>query len=410
MELLAPAGNKEKLEVAYHYGADAVYIGGALFNLRHQSKNTTIEELLSCVYLARSLNKKIYLTLNAFLHEYDKNKLKDYLKEISNIGIDAFIISDLGILELLKEIIPNANIHISTQASVTNSYSCKVYESLGASRIILARELSLDEIKEIRDNTDLELETFVHGAVCMAYSGRCILSNYMNGRDANGGDCSQVCRWNFKTYIEEKTRPGEFMELEEGENHSAILSSKDLQMAEYLHLLGKVGIDSIKIEGRMKSVYYVANVVRTYRVLLNLLDEVGYEEYPQEIKKEPAASYIKELSTISRRESDTGFYFNREEMKPALKGYLKGRRLMGMIIGNEGEYSQINVYNTIKKGDNLIYIGRDFLNYKDDKFSLYIKNEDGIFFEVDVIKNIDNAFIKSGVHNFSKYDIITAEE
>ena len=410
MELLAPAGNKEKLEVAYHYGADAVYIGGALFNLRHQSKNTTIEELADCVKLARSLNKKIYLTLNAFLHEYDKNKLKDYLKAISNIGIDAFIISDLGILEIIKEIIPSANIHISTQASVTNSYSCKVYEHLGASRIILARELSLDEIKEIRDNTDLELETFVHGAVCMAYSGRCILSNYMNGRDANGGDCSQVCRWNFKTYIEEKTRPGEFMELEEGENHSAILSSKDLQMAEYLNLLSKAGIDSIKIEGRMKSVYYVANVVRVYRILLNLLGKVGYEEYPNAIRKEPVASYIKELSTISRRESDTGFYFNREEMKPALKGYLKGRRLMGMIVGQEGEYSKINVYNTINKCDSLIYIGRDFLNLKDDRFSLFIKNEEGNFFEVDIIKNIDNAYIKSGVHNFSKYDIITMEE
>ena len=217
MELLAPAGNKEKLEVAYHYGADAAYIGGALFNLRHQSKNTTIEELAECAELAKKLNKKMYLTLNAFLHEYDKNNLKEYLKEIQNLNIDAFIVSDLGVLGIVKEIIPDANIHISTQASVTNSYSCKIYESLGASRIILARELSLDEIKEIRDNTDLELETFVHGAVCMSYSGRCLLSNFLNNRDANGGECSQVCRWNFKTYIEEKTRPGEFMEIEEGE-------------------------------------------------------------------------------------------------------------------------------------------------------------------------------------------------
>lgn len=160
----------------------------------------------------------------------------------------------------------------------------------------------------------------------------------------------------------------------------------------------------------MKSVYYVANVVRTYRVLLNLLGKVGYEEYPNAIRKEPVASYIKELSTISRRESDTGFYFNREEMKPALKGYLKGRRLMGMIVGQEGEYSKINVYNTINKCDSLIYIGRDFLNLKDDRFSLFIKNEEGNFFEVDIIKNIDNAYIKSGVHNFSKYDIITMEE
>ena len=239
MELLAPAGNKEKLETAYHYGADAAYIGGALFNLRHQSKNTTIDELAECAELAKKLDKKIYLTLNAFLHEYDKNNLKSYLKRIQNLNIDAFIISDLGVLGIVKETIPEAVIHISTQASVTNSYSCKMYESLGASRIILARELSLDEIKEIRDNTDLELESFVHGAVCMSYSGRCLLSNFLNNRDANGGECSRFADRNFKTYIEEKTRPGEFMEIEEGDNHSTILSSRDLQMAEYLHLLSK---------------------------------------------------------------------------------------------------------------------------------------------------------------------------
>ncbi len=224
------------------------------------------------------------------MHEYDKNNLKLYLKEIQNMHIDAFIVSDLGVLAIVKEIIPEAVIHISTQASVTNSYSCKMYETLGASRIILARELSLDEIKEIRENTDLELETFAHGAVCMSYSGRCLLSNFLNNRDANGGECSQVCRWNFKTYIEEKTRPGEFIEIEEGENHTAILSSRDLQMAEYLHLLQKAGIDSIKIEGRMKSVYYTANTVRVYRILLDLLNRIGYEAYPEAIKKEPIRS------------------------------------------------------------------------------------------------------------------------
>ncbi|ACN83187.1 peptidase [Brachyspira hyodysenteriae WA1] len=352
----------------------------------------------------------MYLTLNAFLHEYDKNNLKAYLKEIQNLNIDAFIISDLGVLGIVKETIPEATIHISTQASVTNSYSCKMYESLGASRIILARELSLDEIKEIRDNTDLELESFVHGAVCMSYSGRCLLSNFLNNRDANGGECSQVCRWNFKTYIEEKTRPGEFMEIEEGENHSTILSSRDLQMAEYLHLLQKAGIDSIKIEGRMKSVYYVANTVRVYRILLDLLDRIGYDSYPEAIKKEPIASYLKELETISRRESDTGFYFGRDNIKPTLKGYLKGRRLMGMISDDSEEYAKITVYNTIKNGDDLIYIGKDFINHNDNRFKLFIKTEENEFVEVDNIRNIDNAYIKSGVHDFKKYDIITVEE
>lgn len=410
MELLAPAGNKEKLETAYHYGADAAYIGGALFNLRHQSKNTTAKELYECTELAEKLNKKLYLTLNAFLHEYDKNNLKLYLKEIQNMHIDAFIVSDLGVLAIVKEIIPEAVIHISTQASVTNSYSCKMYETLGASRIILARELSLDEIKEIRENTDLELETFAHGAVCMSYSGRCLLSNFLNNRDANGGECSQVCRWNFKTYIEEKTRPGEFIEIEEGENHTAILSSRDLQMAEYLHLLQKAGIDSIKIEGRMKSVYYTANTVRVYRILLDLLNRIGCEAYPEAIKKEPIRSYLKELETISRRESDTGFYFGRNNIKPALKGYLKGRRLMGMIADDTEEYAKITVYNTIKNGDNLIYIGRDFLKYNDGRFKLFIKNENNEFIETEIIRNIDNAYMKSGVHNFKKYDIITMED
>ena len=410
MELLAPAGNKEKLEVAYHYGADATYIGGALFNLRHQSKNTTIDELAECAQLAKNLNKKMYLTLNAFLHEYDKNNLKAYLKEIQNLNIDAFIVSDLGVLGIVKETIPEATIHISTQASVTNSYSCKMYESLGASRIILARELSLDEIKEIRDNTDLELESFVHGAVCMSYSGRCLLSNFLNNRDANGGECSQVCRWNFKTYIEEKTRPGEFMEIEEGENHTTILSSRDLQMAEYLHLLQKAGIDSIKIEGRMKSVYYVANTVRVYRILLDLLERIGYDSYPEAIKKEPMASYLKELDTISRRESDTGFYFGRNNIKPTLKGYLKGRRLMGMIADDSEEYAKITVYNTIKNGDDLVYIGKDFIKHNDNRFKLFIKTEENEFVEVDNIRNIDNAYIKSGAHDFKKYDIITVEE
>lgn len=410
MELLAPAGNKEKLEVAYHYGADAVYIGGALFNLRNQSKNTTIEDLKECSIIASKLGKKIYLTLNAYLHEYDKKSLIDYIKEIEDINIDAFIVADLGVLSILKDIIPDSVVHISTQASVTNSYSCNIYKSLGASRVILARELSLEEISDIRENTDVELEVFVHGAVCMSYSGRCLLSNYFTDRDANRGDCSQACRWNFKTYIEEKTRPGEFMPIEEYSNHATILSARDLKMAEYLHLIKKSGIDSIKIEGRMKSVYYVASVVRVYRILLDILDKVGIEDYVEAIKKEPIAGYIKELDTISRRESDTGFFLDSEDIKPTLKGYLKGRRLMGMVTDVENGYAKVNVYNSIDKNSLLIYIGRDFINRKDDRFLLYVKNENGDFIKTDSIRNIDNAYIKSSIHTFKKYDILTIEE
>lgn len=415
MELIAPAGNLEKLKVALVYGADAVYLGGHSFNLRNQSNNFTLEELKKGVKFAHKLNKKVYLTLNASLHEYDKNNIKDYIKELSSIDLDAFIIADIGVFSILKDIIPQANVHISTQANTTNSASCNMWKKLGANRIVMARELSLDEIKEIRNSTDIEIETFVHGAVCMSYSGRCLLSNYMTERDANKGECSQVCRWNFKLYMEEATRPGEFMEVEEEAYHTTILSAKDLQMAAYLHLLKKAGIDSLKIEGRMKSVYYVANVVRVYRKLLDVLERVGSDDYSEVIKKEPLVSYIKELNAVSRRESDTGFFLrgknNKPNIKPTLKSYLKGRRLLAIVTALENGYAKVYVYNTIYLNNTLIYIGINFLNCYDNVYKLFIKTEDGKFVQRNNIRNVDEfAYIKSAAHNFSEYDIITSEE
>ncbi len=417
MELLAPAGNKEKLKVALNYGADAVYIGGDVFNLRNQNNNFSISDLKESVEYAHNMNKKVYFTLNAYLHEYDVEKLIDYLQEIKDIPLDAFIIADLGMLSLVKENIPNANFHVSTQANITNSYALNIWKSLGASRVVLAREVSLDEIQMIKEKTNLEVETFIHGAVCMSYSGRCLLSNYLNKRDANKGDCSQVCRWQFKSYyIEEQTRPGEYMQIEEHDEYSTILSSKDLQMAEYLHLMKMAQIDSLKIEGRMKSVYYVANVVRVYRKLLDLLEEVGVENYEEALKNEDIRNYINELSTISRRESDTGFYttgkHQEPEITPTLKSYLKGRRLLGMVEALDGQYGKVRVYNTISLNTELVYIGNSFLNMKDSNYELFIKSDTLDFTKVNSIRNVDSdvAYIKSDNHNFNIYDIITIEE
>ncbi len=347
-------------------------------------------------------------------------------------------------------------IHISTQANVLNSESVAVYKDLGASRIILGRECSLEDIKSIREKTDLELEVFAHGAVCMSYSGRCLLSNYISSRDANGGDCVQVCRWNFKAYsnsnggnncdsnncncnsddssnhnedesmyyLEEQSRKGTFMPIEEGDNYTTIMSAKDLRMAEYLHLLNDVGVDSIKIEGRMKSVYYVANTVRVYRMLIDTLYRLGSgQEYEVMLHKEPIKSYIAELDTISRRESDTGFFMHgnsiseskdknkqssTKPIEPTLKSYLAGRRLMAMVVGTEEKYSKIEVYNTIKKEMPLIYISVSFLNKTDSLYKLFIKNNDGQFIEVDSVRNIDEAYLlpSSGIC-LTEYDIIT---
>lgn len=489
MELLAPAGNKQKMEIAFHYGADAVYVGGQAFNLRKKSDNFSIEEFESGLALAKELDKKVYLTLNSYLHQSDVAKLKDYLREISHLPFDGYIVSDLGVLSLLKNIIPNAEAHISTQANILNSESVKMYESLGASRVILGRECNLDEIKSIRESTMLEIEVFVHGAVCMSYSGRCLLSNYMSSRDANGGDCVQVCRWNFKGYsnkpnphvhdggndssccggsssgcgcdnhsersseladmnddsegtkfyLEEKSRKGQFFPIEEGDEYTTIMSAKDLRMAEHLHELQAAGVDSLKIEGRMKSIYYVANTIRVYRTLINTLYRLGSgQEYVEALSKEPIKSYLAELDTISRRESDTGFFFygrepidsgdiealktseqstkaiinedteNRKGVEPTLKSYLAGRRLMAMVVESEGKYSKIVVYNTIKTNTDLVYIGRSFINQNDNMYKLYVKDGLGKFVEVESVRNIDDAYILPASDiMLTKYDIIT---
>ncbi len=301
-ELLAPAGDIEKLETALYYGADACYFAGKKWGLRAFSDNFDNDELATYVNYTHKLGKKAYITVNIQAHNSDFEGLAEYLQYLEKIGADAVIVSDAGVMSLAKQVVPNLPIHLSTQACASNKYSAKFWADAGAKRIILARELSINEIKEIRDflPQDVELEAFVHGAMCISYSGRCLLSNYLSGRDSNRGACVQACRWEY--FITEKSRKnnGEEYEIQQDERSTYILNSKDLCMINYLDKMAEAGVTSFKIEGRMKSAYYVANVVNAYRKALDIL-----ENNPAEFKIDPAR--IVELEKCSHRRFTTGF-------------------------------------------------------------------------------------------------------
>lgn len=299
MELLAPAGNFEKFLTALHFGADAVYLAGGRFGLRAFAGNFTNEEIEKAVEIAHERCKKVYITLNIIAHDKDFEGLKDYLKFLESAKVDAVIVADLGMLQFIRVHAPMLNVHVSTQANIINSYSANLMAELGAKRLILARELSLEEIKKIRQSVSpkVEIEVFVHGAMCMAYSGRCLLSNYLTGRDSNHGECVQACRWKY--LVREVNRDDE-LEVQEDEKGSYIFNSKDLNMLPYLGELKEIGVDSVKIEGRMKSVYYVATVVNAYRRALDMLP------------KKPTDELCRELMKASHRKYTTGFYFGDE--------------------------------------------------------------------------------------------------
>lgn len=300
MELLAPVGDKNKLIMAIHYGADAVYLASKRFGLRTFAGNFDAEELKWAVEYVHQHNKKIYITINILPHDSDFDGLDEYIKELDTLGVDAVIVADLGIMRVVKRVAPNLDIHISTQANITNSETAKFYVEMGAKRLILARELSLEEIKKIRANipSDVELECFAHGAMCISYSGRCLLSTFMTGRDANRGACVQACRWNYA--IREVNKEREYP-IEEDEKGTYILNSNDMCMINHLDKLRSAGISSIKVEGRMKSEYYVANIVNAYRQALDYL--YSHDEYnlPQSISNEVFKS--------SHRSYGTGFFF-----------------------------------------------------------------------------------------------------
>ena len=306
IELLAPAGDLNKLKTALHFGADAVYCGGNIFSLRANAKNFTEDELIEAVKYTHERNKKIYVAANIFAFNNDFDALGKYFQFLQKIGVDAVLVSDPGVLCCLKENAPKMEIHLSTQANTTNKYAAKFWVEQGVKRIVLARETSIEDIKEIRSflPESVELEAFVHGAMCISYSGRCLLSNALTGRSSNRGDCVQACRWEYE--IVEKNRKGKPLIIGEEERGTYILNSKDLNMIEHIDKLAQAGVYSFKVEGRMKSVYYVASVINAYRKAFEI-----YKNNPNDYK--PSQMLIDELYKNSHRDYTTGFFFGEKD-------------------------------------------------------------------------------------------------
>ena len=355
IELLAPAGNMEKLRMAIIYGADAVYIGGEKFGLRASAGNFDIEEIKEAVKFVHDHGKRLYVTVNIIPHNEDFIGLSEYLKEIEEAGVDAIIFSDPGVYLAAKESVPNMELHLSTQANNTNYRSAEFWHKQGVKRIVLARELSFEEITEIveRSPKELEFETFVHGAMCMSYSGRCLLSNYMVGRDANKGECAHPCR--YKYYLVEERRPGQYMPIEEDERGAYIFNSKDLCMIEYIPELVKAGIISFKIEGRMKSAYYVASVVRAYRMAIDsyIADPTNYV-FKQE--------WLEEFSKASHREFSTGFFNNKPDSSGQVydsSAYVRDYAFTGLVLeyNEETGIATVEQRNKMVIGDEIEVIG-----------------------------------------------------
>lgn len=327
IELLAPAGDLEKLKMAIIYGADAVYLGGESFGLRKASKNFSIEDIEKGIEFAHERGKKVYITLNIVPHEKDMEGLEEYLLDLERVGADAVIVSDPGMFSVVTRTVPNMPIHISTQASVTNYETIMFWYNLGVRRVVLARELSFEEIESITAKlpNDLEIEAFVHGAMCMSYSGRCLISNYMTGRDANRGDCAHPCRYKYNL-VEEK-RPGQYFPVFEDEGGTFIMNSKDLCMIDYIPEVIKSGIMSLKIEGRVKSSYYVATIIRAYRMAI--------DEYLKNKESYNSDKYKKEIQKTSYRAFTTGFYLGKPTNEAQVyntSSYIRDYDFVGIVL------------------------------------------------------------------------------
>lgn len=341
VELLSPAGNIERLKIALLYGADAVYIGGRDYSLRANAKNFSIEEIEEACKFAHSLDKKVYVTVNILFHNEDITGLKDYLIKLANIGVDAIIVADPVVIDIVKENNINLNIHISTQASTANIESINFYKSLGVERVVLARECSREEIKEIIDKTGMEVECFVHGAMCAAYSGRCVLSNYFTNRDANRGGCSQVCRWNFDLLDNNSNKVSTIPEF--------TMCSKDLSMISKLGDMIDIGISSLKVEGRMRSIYYIATVINTYRMAID-------DYYSNKLDDKRIAYYSTILNRVANRDSTIQFY---DKLPTKDEQYFLGREevsnqdFLGIVSDYDEENKIVTVIqkNYFKKGD-----------------------------------------------------------
>ncbi len=349
LELLAPAGNFSKLKTAVYYGADAVYIGGKSFSLRAFSDNFTDEEIVEAVKFAHGKNVKIYVTVNIFAKNSDFEKAAEYFRFLERAKVDAVLITDVGLISLCKKVAPELKIHLSTQANTLNKYAVKFWGELGLERVVLARELSLSEIKEISEfNPETQLEAFVHGAMCISYSGRCLLSNYFNGRDANRGECVQACRWQYE--LREKSKNGEFFPIEEDERGSYILNSKDLNMIEHIDEMAEAGVCSLKIEGRMKSEYYLATVINAYRRAIDEYYKIGG-------KYKKNKMFYDELLKTNHRVFTTAYMLgeNKETVNYSDSQSAGEKQFIATVLEgtNDEGYFIAEMRNRFKKGDKL---------------------------------------------------------
>jgi len=364
-ELLAPAGDLERLKIALLYGADAVYIGG-LFNLRANATNFNLEEIKEGIEFAHNLGKKVYVTVNIILHNKELKHILNYLKKLDEIGVDAIIASDLSVIMLAKEN-TNLEIHLSTQACTLNKESAEFYKKIGVKRIVLAREMTYEDIKNIKENVDIDIECFIHGAMCASYSGRCVLSNFFTNRDANRGGCAQICRWDFDLLDENKNKMTASKEF--------TFCSKDLSMIEYLKDMINLGIKSFKIEGRMRSIYYIATVVKTYRKAI--------DDYYQNNSLNP--NYKKILDEVANRDSIVQFFDGNSDYNC---NYYNGRMevsnqdFLGIVLDYKNGYATIEQRNYFKKGDKVIFFGP---NLEETEYTI-----DRIFYDgqlIDVVRH-----------------------
>lgn len=347
-ELLAPAGDFEKLRTAIHYGADAVYLGDSRFSLRGKAGNFNDEELEAAVAYAHQHGVRAYVTANILAHNRDIGLAKEHCTVLRRIRPDAVIVSDPGLMELFRTNLPEVGIHISTQANITNVEAARFWQRFGAKRLILSRELTVDEIREIRQGVDIELEVFVHGAICISYSGRCYISSFLTGRGANRGECTNSCRWSY-TLMEEK-RPGEHFPVFEDDRGTYVMSSKDLCMIEHLPLLAEAGVDSFKLEGRMKGINYVAGVTKVYREAIRALGSGGFRVNDR---------WLRELAMFSSRGYTTGMFFGRhpdEDYNFNGEAYRMSHELIGIVLDMNDTTAKVSMRNRVHVGDTVEYL------------------------------------------------------
>ena len=343
-ELLAPAGDFEKLRTALHYGADAVYLGDSRFSLRGKAGNFHGEDLRDAVRSVQKQGRKAYVTVNIFPHNRDIRDIEEHMEFLHDVSPDAVIISDPGVFMICRKKAPDTDIHISTQANITNAEAARFWQDMGARRLVLARELSIDEIREVRCQVSVELETFVHGSLCLSYSGRCYISSFLASRSANTGECTNSCRWNY-TLMEEK-RQGEYLPVFEDERGTYILSSRDLCMIEHLDQLAHAGVDSFKIEGRMKGINYVAGVVKVYREATDMI--AAGQEYAANPR------WLRELAMFSSRGYTSGMFFGKhpdQDYNFDGESYRMSHELVGIIIAKQGEVATVALRNRLDTHD-----------------------------------------------------------